>query len=329
LGCGAAFALIVYGIGVHSKGVLAMIPSTLAETHQLAQSMGWIPVIALMLHAYSLGSGTYTGLEAVSNNVNRLAEPRVRTGKWTMLYMAVSLQLYCGRYYPVISFMGCASHVRSDTQCRGISFYSGEQRDGSCVAHFDLALEAGYCLLPPIQDFLPGPLCLRIWLSIVGCPIGSTSFQSARHTKRCDHVWCRSTLILLWSQGRVAWLVILYSINVFITFSLSLLGLCVYWARERSAASANWKWRLSFSFFAFFIAACILAVTLSSKFTSGGWVTVAITCTVIALCLIIKGHYNNIAKKLAEADIQLNNLSLKKYTSLKHWILSNRLPLFC
>ena len=38
-----------------------------------------------------LGGGTYTGLEAVSNNVNRLREPRVKTGKWTMFYMAISL----------------------------------------------------------------------------------------------------------------------------------------------------------------------------------------------------------------------------------------------
>ena len=52
--------------------------------------IGWIPLLGFMLHAYSLGSGTYTGLEAVSNNVNRLTEPRVTTGKWTMFYMAAS-----------------------------------------------------------------------------------------------------------------------------------------------------------------------------------------------------------------------------------------------
>ena len=43
------------------------------------------------LRAYSLGGGTYTGIEAVSNNVQSLVEPRVRTGKWTMFYMALSL----------------------------------------------------------------------------------------------------------------------------------------------------------------------------------------------------------------------------------------------
>ena len=55
------------------------------------KTMGWISVAGMLLFAYSHGGGTYTGLEAVSNNVHTLAEPRVQTGKWTMAYMAVSL----------------------------------------------------------------------------------------------------------------------------------------------------------------------------------------------------------------------------------------------
>ena len=58
--------------------------------------MGLIFVVSLFLRAYSLGGGTYTGIEAVSNNVQSLAEPRVLTGKWTMFYMAVSLNFTAG-----------------------------------------------------------------------------------------------------------------------------------------------------------------------------------------------------------------------------------------
>ena len=46
--------------------------------------------------AFALGGGTYTGIEAVSNNVHMLKEPRVRTGRWTMLYMALSLAFTAG-----------------------------------------------------------------------------------------------------------------------------------------------------------------------------------------------------------------------------------------
>ncbi|MDH5274240.1 MAG: amino acid permease, partial [Gammaproteobacteria bacterium] len=91
--CLTHFALIGYGIYAHEFGLQAEVRQTLQETHALAGQMGWFFAMALFLKAYSLGGGTYTGIEAVSNNVNMLKEPRVRTGKWTMFLMALSLSL--------------------------------------------------------------------------------------------------------------------------------------------------------------------------------------------------------------------------------------------
>ena len=48
-------------------------------------------MLLLFVRAYSLGGGTYTGIEAVSNGLPIMREPRVQTGKRTMLYMATSL----------------------------------------------------------------------------------------------------------------------------------------------------------------------------------------------------------------------------------------------
>src|SRR6201981_2050825 len=88
--------LILFGVGFHVNRLSALVPDTLAETSQLAGQLGWVFVASLFLRAYSLGGGTYTGIEAVSNNVQSLAEPRVLTGKWTMFYMAVSLSFVAG-----------------------------------------------------------------------------------------------------------------------------------------------------------------------------------------------------------------------------------------
>ncbi|HRF44047.1 MAG TPA: amino acid transporter, partial [Candidatus Competibacteraceae bacterium] len=57
--------LIVYGIIAHAEGLPALIPDTFTETEQLTQQMGWVFAASLFLRAYSLGGGTYTGLEAV------------------------------------------------------------------------------------------------------------------------------------------------------------------------------------------------------------------------------------------------------------------------
>lgn len=110
-----------------------------------------------------------------------------------------------------------------------------------------------------------------------------------------------SLAILLWTRGDVSVLVVLYSINVFLTFSLSLFGLCIYWWRNRKEAS-NWLVRLGLSAMGFTLTASVLAITLYEKFTTGGWLTVVITSSVIALCFLIRRHYNETREQLAKAD---------------------------
>jgi hypothetical protein len=55
-----------------------------------------VGLLVLFMRAYSMGAGTYTGIEAVSNGIAILKEPRVATGKRTMLYMAISLAFTAG-----------------------------------------------------------------------------------------------------------------------------------------------------------------------------------------------------------------------------------------
>ncbi|HSC59405.1 MAG TPA: APC family permease, partial [Gemmatimonadales bacterium] len=58
--------------------------------------LGAVGMTLLFVRAYSLGGGTYTGIEAVSNGLPIMRDPKVRTGKRTMLYMATSLAFTAG-----------------------------------------------------------------------------------------------------------------------------------------------------------------------------------------------------------------------------------------
>src|SRR4029079_1042333 len=84
------------GMHVSEFGQLA----TQIGTHMTADvrdpQIGWIYVLGLFLKAYSLGAGTYTGIEAVSNSMAVMREPRVATAQRTMLYMAISLAITAG-----------------------------------------------------------------------------------------------------------------------------------------------------------------------------------------------------------------------------------------
>jgi len=298
--------LIVYGIATHRHDLSLIIPHTINETQQTITAIGWVPVLALILHAYSLGSGTYTGLEAVSNNVNRLREPRVATGKWTMFYMAVSLSMTAGGI--ILLYLLWAPQPTVGQTLNAVVFHSilGDSHLGNLVLLLTLLLEAGLLFLAANTGFLAGPSVLANMAIDGWMPNRFRHLSSRLVIQNGLFLFGIFALgILLWCRGKVSLLVVLYSINVFVTFSLTLFGMCVYWARHRTKASLHWLWRLMFSFFAFLITSSILCVTLFSKFQSGGWLTVVVTCAVVFICLLIKRHYKRFNVKLNQIDIQL------------------------
>lgn len=298
--------LIFYGIFAHHEGLTLIVPNAVAETKSMIATVGWIPVLALIFHAYSLGSGTYTGLEAVSNNVNRLREPRVATGKWTMFYMAVSLSMTAAGM--ILLFLLWEPKPVAGQTLNAVVFHSilGDSETGKFFLVMTLLLEAGLLFVAANTGFLAGPSVLAN-MAIDGWMPNRFRHLSTRLVIQNGLFLFGlfAIFVLLWCDGKVSILVVLYSINVFITFSLSLFGMCVYWAKHKSQASSRWLWRLSFSFFAFCITSSILCITLITKFQSGGWLTIVITCGVIFICALIKRHYNRFNKKLTQLDVML------------------------
>lgn len=298
--------LIMYGIIAHHQGLSLIVPKTIEDTRQTITAMGWFPVLALILHAYSLGSGTYTGLEAVSNNVNRLREPRVATGKWTMFYMAVSLSVTAAGMILLFLLWEPKHEIGRTLNATVFQAILGDSDLGKMMLFITLLFEAGILFVASNTGFLAGPSVLAN-MAIDGWMPNRFRHLSTRLVIQNGLILfgISAIAILIWCRGKVSLLVVLYSINVFITFSLSLFGLCVYWITHRQKTSSNWLWRLLFSFLAFVITSAILCITLITKFESGGWLTIVITCTVIFICLMIKRHYNIFNKKLAQLDIQL------------------------
>jgi hypothetical protein len=51
------------------------------------------------------------------------------------------------------------------------------------------------------------------------------------------------------------------------------------------------------------VTATVLVITLVEKFGAGGWLTVLVTGLVIAVCVLIRGHYTATRAELAQADV--------------------------
>lgn len=300
------FALIVVGVLLHADKLGNLIPTTIEETNRMQSSIGWSATVGLLLRAYSLGGGTYTGIEAVSNNVQSLAEPRLKTGRLTMLYIALSLSFMAGGTI-LLYLLWNANHVKGMT-LNAVTFRMILNEIGihGWLAHSTLAiillLEALLLFVAANTGFLAGPSVLSNMARDFWVPRQFRHLSNRLVTQNGIFMMGISALfIILLSQGRVSFLIILYSINVFLTFSLTLAGLCRHWWRQKSTQK-NWAARFLLAFSSFLLTASILVVTSFVKFSDGGWVTLVITSTVILGCIWIRKHYYQLEEKILLID---------------------------
>jgi K+ transporter len=99
----------------------------------------------------------------------------------------------------------------------------------------------------------------------------------------------------------------MYSINVFLTFTLSQLAMTRFWLQRPEAPQR--KRNLAIHLVALVMCAVILAITVVEKFAHGGWLTVLITAIFVGLCYAIKRHYQSVSSAVRQLDDILGSLS--------------------
>jgi len=110
-----------------------------------------------------------------------------------------------------------------------------------------------------------------------------------------------AALTLLYTWGETSTLVLMYSINVFLTFSLSETGMVRYWFQNR-VKYPDWSRHIIIHLIGLVLCFSILVVSVFEKFSEGGWITLVITTVVIGLCLFIQRHYRQAYQSLRRLD---------------------------
>ncbi|SDR68394.1 APC family permease [Opitutus sp. GAS368] len=298
-----AFA-IIYALSTHASGLGQVASATAGEVHLVSASVGWFGLMALLLKAYSMGAGTYTGIEAVSNGLPILREPRVQTGRRTMIYMGVSLAVTVAGL--LLAYLLYAVKPTEGKTLNAVLFEAMTggwgHRSGWWFVKVTLASEAALLLIAAQTGFLDGPRVLA--------NMALDRWFPTRFANLSDRFVTQNGLVLMgaaafvmmaFTKGSVDLLVVLYSINVFITFSLSQLGMVVHWWQER-AVEPGWQRKLAINGFGFALTFFILISLTLEKFTEGGWVTIVITGLLIAAAYAVRRHYLNVGLHLRRLD---------------------------
>lgn len=294
-------------VGTHAVvvvgGILGHIPEAPATARLVSDGFqqswsttGVLPMLFLLFKAFSMGGGTYTGIEAVSNGIPMMRHPQAETAKKTMRYMAVSLAvtatglLICYLLWNIQPVEGKTMNAVL------VERLSHGWKLGPAFTFVTMLSAAALLVVAAQAGFADGPRVLA--------NMAIDSWVPRRFASLSDRLTALNGIVLVGgaalaalvlTRGSVAHLVVMYSINVFATFSLSLLAMGVASWRERRLAEAR---RSDLVLFGVGLALCvtILCVTIAAKFSEGGWITLGVTGLVVLLCVLTRAHYSRVTR---------------------------------
>jgi amino acid transporter len=302
--------VIVGGVIAHGSELPATAHAVTTGFHTGARTLGIGGMLLLFVHAYSLGGGTYTGIEAVSNGLPIMREPRVQTAKRTMLYMATSLAFTASGLLVCYLLWNVTPVANKTLNAVLVEKMTAHLPFGTPMAIITLFSEGILLVVAAQAGFLDGPRVLA--------NMAVDSWVPRRFAALSDRLTAQNGIVLMgaaslaalvYTNGDVGKIVVMYSINVFLTFSLSLFAMARKTFSERKTTPFG-TWARSFTTFVvgFLLCAVILAITVFEKFGEGGWLTLLVTAIVIGLCFLIRRHYQDVRARLANLYRDVSDL---------------------
>ncbi|HEY1661160.1 MAG TPA: APC family permease [Verrucomicrobiae bacterium] len=291
---------ICYGVISHFGDLPGIAHGLAADVHADRSQIGMWGLIIVILRAYSLGAGTYTGIEAVSNGLSALREPRVQTGKHTMIYMGTSLAFVVGGLL-LTYLLYHVTPVQGKTLNAVLLGQMTATWPGWLGKSFVIAAlisSAALLFIAAQTGFLGGPRILANMAVDGWMPAGFATLSDRLVTQNGVLLMgAAALLVVLLTNALVNTLVVLYSINVFITFSLSQLGMVRHWWNGR-ANTPGWEKRMCINGLGLLLTSSILISLCIVKFFEGGWITLLVTGFLIAAAFWVKHQYVRTQKQL-------------------------------
>ncbi len=297
--------LIGAGILMHADNVPAIVEKAGSGFNEGYGALGLVGLIAILARAYSIGGGTYTGIEAVSNGVPIMREPRVHTAKRTMVYMATSLSITAAGLLICYLLWDVAPEPGKTMNAVLAYRVAGHIPAG----HIFVALtmfSAGALLVVAAQaGFIDGPRVLSNMAVDSWVPRHFATLSERLTTQNgIVLMGVASLAVVIYTRGNIHSLIVMYSINVFLTFSLSMFGMLKLWITRHGRQ--GWKGHALLFLIGFLLCATVLIITTVEKFREGGWLTVLITGLFVVLCMIIKAHYRGVASRINKLNQDLS-----------------------
>ena len=280
---GAMIVMIVYG--VYKVKVMGYVPQPASP---IPMPVGDITLF-LFLRAFSAGCAALTGVEAVSNGTPNFKAPAQKNANAVLLILAIIIIFVFG----VMSYLATIYHAVPTFENTVVSQIAS-QVFGTGFMYYLLQFSTAMILILAANTAYSG-------FPLLASTIANDGYLP-RQLKRRGHrlsfnngiiaLAVAASILVIIFRGETHYLIPLYAIGVFTSFTLSQFGMFRKWTRERNS---GWVLKASINGFVAMctlVTACVIGIT---KFASGAWVVFILVPLIAISMKRVKYHYEHVS----------------------------------
>ncbi len=310
---GSMLITLIVGLIRWATGDLTGLTDIQAIHHTVLEPL----TLFLILRAFSSGSTALTGVEAISNGIPAFREPRARNAADTLTWMSAILgTIFLGVTFLAHEIGAQPSEVETVISQLGRAVFGRGVGQVGLLAATTLIL-----IMAANTSFADFPR-----LAALAATDGFLPRQLAYRGSRLVFSWgiiflaLLAGLLIVLFQARTTRLIPLYAIGVFLSFTLSQIGMGIRWRKTGRLApdevletphgahlahEPRWRVKLAVSVFGGAITATVMLVFAVTKFAQGAWVVVIWIPLMVSVLWSISRHYNTVARQLRLGDLKL------------------------
>jgi len=292
-----------------------------ADLHLVAEGnqLTGFALVFLVMRSFTQGCAALTGVEAISNGVPAFKKPKSKNAATTLLLLGgIAVSLVMGMIL-LAQLTGVKVAADPATQLQGAA--PGYQQQ-TMVAQLAEAVfgsfRIGFFFVVLVTALI---LVLAANTAFNGFPVLGSILAQDRYLPRQLHTrgdrlaFSNGILFLagfavvleVGFQAEVTRLIPLYTVGVFVSFTLSQTGMLRHWNRLLAAETdpvARRRMRRSqgINGFGLTMTGTVLVLVLVTKFTQGAWIALAAMGGAYALMLAIHKHYSRVTEELRIGD---------------------------
>jgi amino acid transporter len=265
----------------------------------------------LVLRAFASGCVALTGIEAVSNGVPAFRPPEARNARHVLLMLGTIL---IGLFIGITFLANTLGLVPADQETINSQLARRVFGDGSVLYYVVQALTTLILVLAANTSFADFPRLSSF--------MARDRFMPRQFGSRGDRLAFSngiiilallSTLLLMIFKAETHALIPLYAVGVFVSFTLSQLGMVRYWLRERGS---RWPIRATLNGLGAGVTGIVTLIIATTKFTHGAWIVILLIPVLVLLLVAVRRHYDDVAHQLS-----LEGLAQQELPPVRHHVL--------